>query len=211
MKLDGDNLLNMSIQKVAKLFSTILILCIATILNCQAAEEPRAISAELAPLLEKAYNELKEGKNSNAVKTLDKAIKLDEESITTRRYSAYALIMDNQPKNALKQLDFIVKKIKKPTYFEWCTYGEAYLKARAGEQARTCFENALLIAPTSTYVKSGLVRAKAITGNLDDALELAKEGMKVSKTNESYDYFKDLFNQVRLKQARTAKGDNSSQ
>ena len=123
-------------------------------------------------MLEKAYNELKEGQNSSAVKTLQKAVKLDEDSITTRRYHAYALIKDNQPKNALKELNFIVKKLKKPTYFEWCTYGEAYLKAGANDQAQTCFENALKMAPTSQYVKKRNYKSQGFgPENYDDALE----------------------------------------
>ena len=169
--------------------------------------EPKAISAELAPLLEKAYNQLKDGNSSQAVSTLKKAIKVDKDSITARRYYAFALVQDNQPANAIKQLNIIVEKLNKPTYFEWCTFGEAYLAAGGIQQAQNCYEQALKIAPKSSYVKSGLIRANAMTRNYDEALKIAENGMKDSKSKENYDYFKLLYAKVRGQQME--RGDAS--
>ncbi len=164
-----------------------------------ASAEPKAISAELAPLLEKGYDQMKEGSFSGAVKTLTDAVKLDGDSITARRYLAYALVRAGQPLNSIKQLNLIVKQIK-PTYFEWCTYGEAYLAAGGVSQAQNCYEQALKVAPASSYAKSGLIRVNVKSGNFSEALEIAEKGMKDSKTTTSYEYFKDLYAGVRSQQ-----------
>lgn len=189
----------MSAREISKSLSIALFLSLGItglIAPQKAAAEPKAISAELAPLLEKGYNQMKEGKYSGAVKTLTEAVKLDGDSITARRYLAFALVRDGQPLNSIKQMNLIVKQIK-PTYFEWCTFGEAYLAAGGVSQAQNCYEQALKVAPTSSYARSGLIRANVKSGNYNEALGIAEEGMKGSKDNNSYDYFKKLYAGVR--------------
>lgn len=189
----------MSAREISRSLSIALFLSLGItglIAPQKAAAEPKAISAELAPLLEKGYNQMKEGKYSGAVKTLTEAVKLDGDSITARRYLAFALVRDGQPLNSIKQMNLIVKQIK-PTYFEWCTFGEAYLAAGGISQAQNCYEQALKEAPTSSYARSGLIRANVKSGNYNEALGIAEEGMKGSKDNNSYDYFKKLYAGVR--------------
>lgn len=189
----------MSAREISRSLSIALFLSLGItglIAPQKAAAEPKAISAELAPLLEKGYNQMKEGKYSGAVKTLTEAVKLDGDSITARRYLAFALVRDGQPLNSIKQMNLIVKQIK-PTYFEWCTFGEAYLAAGGISQAQNCYEQALKVAPTSSYARSGLIRANVKSGNYNEALGIAEEGMKGSKDNDSYDYFKKLYAGVR--------------
>ena len=189
----------MSAREISRSLSIALFLSLGItglIAPQKAAAEPKAISAELAPLLEKGYNQMKEGKYTGAVKTLTEAVKLDGDSITARRYLAFALVRDGQPLNSIKQMNLIVKQIK-PTYFEWCTFGEAYLAAGGVSQAQNCYEQALKVAPTSSYARSGLIRANVKSGNYNEALGIAEEGMKASKDNDSYDYFKKLYAGVR--------------
>ena len=189
----------MSAREISRSLSIALFLSLGInglIAPLEAKAEPKAISAELAPLLEKGYNQMKEGKYSGAVKTLTEAVKLDGDSITARRYLAFALVRDGQPLNSIKQMNLIVKQIK-PTYFEWCTFGEAYLAAGGVSQAQNCYEQALKVAPTSSYARSGLIRANVKSGNYNEALGIAEEGMKGSKDNNSYDYFKKLYAGVR--------------
>ena len=189
----------MSAREISRSLSIALFLSLGItglIATPEAAAEPKAISAELAPLLEKGYNQMKDGKYSGAVKTLTEAVKMDGDSITARRYLAFALVRDGQPLNSIKQMNLIVKQIK-PTYFEWCTFGEAYLAAGGVSQAQNCYEQALKVAPTSSYARSGLIRANVKSGNYNEALGIAEEGMKGSKDNNSYDYFKKLYAGVR--------------
>ncbi|MBK9144121.1 MAG: tetratricopeptide repeat protein [Candidatus Melainabacteria bacterium] len=157
-----------------------------------ALAEGKTISEELAPILSKGYELMQQGDYSPAVKTLAGAVRTDSDSITARRYLAYALVKNGDPKDAIAQLNAIVKKIK-PTYFEWCTFGEAYLEAGSVDQAKSCFETALKQSPRCDYARSGLIRANLKNNEIQAALDLAEEGMKSAKDQEIYDYYKGLY------------------
>lgn len=157
--------------------------------------EGKTISEELAPMLSKGYELMQQGDFSPAVKTLAGAVRSDSDSITARRYLAYALVKSGDPKDAIAQLNAIVKKIK-PTYFEWCTFGEAYLEAGAVDQAKSCFETALKQSPRCDCARSGLIRANVKNNDLQAALDLAAEGMKSARDQELYDYYKGLYRVV---------------
>lgn len=174
---------------------------VAGLIPLQAMAEHK-ISADLAPLLEKAYNEMMKGNYPPAVETLNKAVKTDKESITARRYLAFALVKSGEPRQAIEQLNTITKSIK-PTYFEWCTYGEAYLSSGGLDQAESCYKEALKATPKNDYAKSGLIRVSMKGGNFDQALELAEEGMKRSRGNDTYNYFKNLYMSAHLAQSRS--------
>ncbi|MBZ0187617.1 MAG: tetratricopeptide repeat protein [Candidatus Obscuribacterales bacterium] len=154
--------------------------------------ETKMISEELAPLLSKGYNLMDSGEYSSAVKTLSNAVKMDQDSITAKRYLAYALVRAGDPRDAITQLNQIVKRIK-PTYFEWCTFGEAYMEVGGFDQAQSCFETALKQNPTSDFARSGLIRVNVKSKNYEAAQLMAKEGMKSAKKPELYDYYKDLY------------------
>jgi len=157
-----------------------------------ALAEGKTISEELAPMLSRGYELMQQGDYSPAVKTLAGAVRSDSDSITARRYLAYALVKNGDPKDAIAQLNAIVKKIK-PTYFEWCTFGEAYLEAGAVDQAKSCFETALKKSPRCDYARSGLIRANLKNNEIQAALDLAEEGMKSARDQEIYDHFKGLY------------------
>lgn len=152
----------------------------------------KTISSDLAPLLEKAYNQMMQGQYDPAVETLNKAIKTDKDSITARRYLAFALVKSGRPKESIDQLDLISKSVK-PTYFEWCTYGEAYLASGGLDQAESCYKEALKTTPRNAYARSGMIRISIKSGNYDQALDLATEGMKSSRDPEAYNYYKNLY------------------
>ncbi len=166
------------------------------------ASADHKISADLAPLLEKAYKEMMGGHYPPAVQILNKAVQTDKDSITARRYFAFALVKAGEPRQAIEQLNTITKSIK-PTYFEWCTYGEAYLSSGGLDQAESCYKEALKTTPKNDYAKSGLIRVSIKGGNFDQALELAHEGMKGSKGNDTYNYFKNLYMNAHLAQSRS--------
>ena len=157
----------------------------------------KIISEQLAQELEKGYKEMQDGKYSSAVDTLSQAVKSDNDSISARRYLAFALVKAGHPVEALEQLNTITKMIK-ATNFEWCTYGEAYLAAGGYDQAETCYKEALKSAPESDYARSGLIRTAMLTGKSEDSMELAKEGMKKSKNRPLYDYYKKLYEKAYL-------------
>ncbi|SRR5579883_2762901 len=158
------------------------------------AAAAKKIGPSLAPLLGKAYKQMSDGKFDPAVKTLNKAIATDKESITARRYMAFALVKNGDPKDAIKELNVIVRQEnRKPTYFEWCTFGEAYLEGGALDQAESCYKQALRIAPTSEYAKSGLIRVSMKAGNYEEARQTAADAMKITKDKDHYNYYKNLY------------------
>src|SRR5262249_44267108 len=79
------------------------------------------------------------------------------------------------------------------TYFEWCTFGEAYLEAGALDQAENCYKQALKIAPSSEYAKSGVIRCNMRAGNYDEAKQIAADAMKLTKDKDHYNYYKNLY------------------
>ncbi len=187
---------------------TIALSAVAALGPIEASAEHK-ISADLAPLLEKAYNEMIGGHYPPAVQLLNKAVKTDKDSITARRYLAFALIKSGEPRQAIDQLN-IISKTTKPTYFEWCTYGEAYLSSGGLDQAESCYKEALKTTPKNDYAKSGLIRVSIKGGNYDQALELAEEGMKGAKGNDTYNYFKNLYITAHAAQSRSGAPSHSS-
>ncbi len=152
----------------------------------------KTIDAELASSLEKGYKELSTGDFGKAVDILSAAVKKDPDSVTARRYLAYALVKQGNSLAAIDQLNAITKLIK-PTYFEWCTYGEAYLKAGALDQAASCYKAAIALAPKADYAKSGLIRVSMQGKKYEEAMNLAKDGMKEAPNAEIYEYYKKLY------------------
>lgn len=152
----------------------------------------KTIDAELAAALEKGYKELSKQDYSKAVDIFSAAVKDDPDSVTARRYLAYALVKQGNSLAAIDQLNAITKLIK-PTYFEWCTYGEAYLKANSLDQAASCYKAAIALAPKADYAKSGLIRVSLQGKKYEEAMNLAKDGMKESANAEIYEYYKKLY------------------
>lgn len=152
----------------------------------------KTIDAELAASLDKGYKEMAKGDYSKAIKILGDAVKKDSDSVTARRYLAYALVKAGMSMAAIDQLNAITKLVK-PTYFEWCTYGEAYLRAGGLDQAASCYKAAIALAPKADYAKSGLIRVSLQSKNYEEAMNLAKDGMKEAPDQQIYDYYKKLY------------------
>lgn len=152
----------------------------------------KTIDAELAGALDKGYKAIAKGDYSDAIKILSGAVKKDSDSITARRYLAYALVKAGMSMAAIDQLNAITKLVK-PTYFEWCTYGEAYLRAGGLDQAASCYKAAIALAPKADYAKSGLIRVSLQGKKYEEAMNLAKDGMKEASNQQIYDYYKKLY------------------
>ncbi|MCW5823292.1 MAG: tetratricopeptide repeat protein [Cyanobacteria bacterium TGS_CYA1] len=155
----------------------------------------KTIDKELAESLEKGYNQLAKGDYSKAVEVLSAAVKQDPDSVTARRYLAYALVKQGNSLAAIDQLNAITR-LTKPTYFEWCTYGEAYLKANSLDQAASCYKAAISLAPKADYAKSGLIRVSMQGKKYEEAMNLAKDGMKEAANPQIYEYYKKLYSGV---------------
>jgi len=174
--------------------ATLLVIGLATgsLIAPKEAFAAKTIDAELAASLDKGYKELSKGDYNKAVSILTAAVKQDPDSISARRYLAFALVKQGNSLAAIDQLNAITKLVK-PTYFEWCTYGEAYLKANALDQAASCYKAAISLAPKADYAKSGLIRVSIQGKKYEEAMNLAKDSMKEAPNPQIYDYYKKLY------------------
>ncbi len=181
----------MGMEKVTSATLATLVLSFSLVIAPQSAAA-KTIDAAMASSLEKGYKEISKGNYSDAIKILSDTVKKDSDSITARRYLAYALVKAGMSMAAIDQLNAITKLVK-PTYFEWCTYGEAYLRAGGLDQAASCYKAAIALAPKADYAKSGLIRVSLQNKNYEEAMNLAKEGMKTASDQKLYDYYKKLY------------------
>lgn len=179
-------------QLIGTLPAALLAFGLGLLIAPQQAFAAKTIDAELAASLDKGYKDLTKGYFNGAVSTLSAAVKNDPDSITARRYLAYALVKSGNSLGAIDQLNAITKLVK-PTYFEWCTYGEAYLKANALDQAASCYKAAISLAPKADYAKSGLIRVSMQGKKYEEAMNLAKDCMKEAANPEIYEYYKKLY------------------
>ncbi|MBX9691549.1 MAG: tetratricopeptide repeat protein [Cyanobacteria bacterium] len=148
----------------------------------------RTIKKEVAPLLKAAYEQMANQDFRGAVTTIREALKEDSQCITAQRYLAYCLAEGGLPTQALEALTKLIKQIK-PSYFEWCTFGEVYLRSESLDNAERCYLEAQKSTPNSDFARSGLIRVYIRTDRADDAINLCIEGMKASKDRALYDYY----------------------
>ena len=85
----------------------------------------RVVSDKIAPLLSQGYALIGQGNYDKAIEVLQKALKLDKDSITARRYLAYALVRKGQAKQAIGEMQKVSKQTT-PNSFDWYIFGDAY-------------------------------------------------------------------------------------
>lgn len=142
-------------------------------------------------LIAKAYGQMKREEFVPAIRTLVSALKLDQDSLTARRYLAYALLRAGEPENALTQL-ILITRLAIPNAFDWYTFGEVYLAAGSYKQAEEAFKDALVKNPHMDGARGGLIKTFAQTGQYDKAMQLISQGYSQSRFSESKDYYRRL-------------------
>ncbi len=167
----------------------------------------RRIKKEVAPLLKTAYEQMVNQEFRAAVSTIRDALKEDSQCITAQRYLAFCLAEGGLPTAALDALSKLIKQIK-PTYFEWCTFGEVYLRSDSLENAERCYLAAEKATPGSDFARSGLIRVYLRTYRSEEANNLCIEGMKASTDLPLYNYYVLLYTKAQevKKVAPTAPG-----
>lgn len=155
---------------------------------------------KIYPLLGKAYDQLRNGKYDLAVNTLVQAVKTDRDSITARRYLAFALLKNGSSMEALDQME-LVSRVVKPGPFDWYLFGEAYLAQGGYKEAEDCFKQAVALNPGYDAARGGLVNTYARTGKWQDGFTTLAEGMKLAKTANAKSYYKSLYAGLKERQA----------
>lgn len=202
----------MPIYKRALFFFPLnLVLCSALVVNLTNCPAWSASSANCASLLQRAYHQLSSGEYSPAVKTLCGAVIADRDSLTARRYLAFALVQTGNPTGAIQQLQLVTRLVR-PTAFDCYAYGEAYLHAGDYRLAEDSFKDALTLKPQLDAARGGLARTLALTGRFDDAIKLCQEGYWQSVRDQRLaSYYRMLYQTIKGAQARLAPDEGTDE
>ncbi|MBP9808291.1 hypothetical protein KBF38_08275 [bacterium] len=151
----------------------------------------KAVNEKILPLINDAYKEIGRGEAAKAVKTLVKALNIDPNSITARRYLAFALVQSKSYVPALTQMQKL-NKITPMNAFDWYVFGEAYAGAGATDHSLSCYEQALSITPAYHAARGGSVKALVKKGLFAQALQQADKGAPYATDNVVKKYYASL-------------------
>lgn len=156
----------------------------------------KAVNEKILPLINDAYREIGRGEASKAVKTLVKALTIDPDSITARRYLAFAMVQTKSYVPALSQMQKL-NKITPMNAFDWYVFGEAYAGAGAVDHSLSCYEQALMITPAYHAARGGAVKALVKKGLFAQALQEADKGVPYASDSVVKKYYAALRQGVR--------------
>lgn len=151
----------------------------------------KAVNEKILPLIIDAYNDLGKGEASKAVKTLNKALTIDPDSITARRYLAFALVQTNSYVQGLSQMQKL-SKITPMNAFDWYIFGEAYAGAGSSGHSLSCYQQALAISPGYHAARGGAVKALVKQGQFGKAIELVDKGSAFATDKVVKKYYASL-------------------
>jgi tetratricopeptide (TPR) repeat protein len=188
----------MSISRKDKVFCLKAIF--TTILSISVTAHPAfstaTISEELYKHLKVGYDEVEKGAYDRAVHDFCSAVRTDRDSVTARRYLAYALVKMGTPELAMKQLS-LVQKMTTPTAFDLYLYGEAYFTAGEYKQALDSFQKCLALVPDFDAARGGVIKSLALQGEFNQATNECITGMTKAKDAPAKKYYQDMLKRVR--------------
>lgn len=143
--------------------------------SASGATPVKVVNEKLLPLVNEAYKSLGKGEAEKAIKTLHKALTIDPDSITARRYLAYALVTSGSYTDALKQMQEL-SKLTASNPFDWYIFGEAYFGAGHMKHALTCYMRSLNMSPSYHAARGGAVKVLARMSAFQKALDQVNIG-----------------------------------
>jgi tetratricopeptide (TPR) repeat protein len=155
------------------------------------AAQTRPVNSKALPFIKEGYTYLSKGANAKAIKALRKAILIDKDCISGRRYLAYAMVREGDYKDALVELQK-VSKLVQPNAFDFYLFGEAYYGANGIKQAHDCYSEALHQNGTYDAARVGLVKTYAKENKFDDAFNTLQEGISQAKDETVKRYYASL-------------------
>jgi len=155
----------------------------------------KVISSQLSLLLQRGYEQMRKGNYDGAVATLAAAVKSDPDSISARRYLAFALMRNGHSQEALYQM-LIIQRMAKASPFDSYTLGEAYSKIGKLKEAEECYREALKASPNYDPARASLIKTLSSTGNYDEAFAECLTGYKGAKTEMMSRYYRILYQNV---------------
>lgn len=155
----------------------------------------RIVSNTVGQLLQKGYEQMRKGNYELAVRILASAVKADPDSVSARRYLAFALLRNGSVHDAMYQL-LIIQRMAKASPFDNYTLGEAYAKMGKLADAEACFKEALKANPNYDPARASLIKTLASTGKYDEAFSECLSGYKSAKTEMLSKYYRILYQHV---------------
>ena len=160
----------------------------------------RPVNEKILPFIKEGYAFLQKNENVKAIKVLRKAIAMDKECISGRRYLAYALVKEKDYKGALEELQK-VSKLVTPNAFDFYLFGEAYYGANGTKQAQDCYSEALHQNQKYDAARVGLVKTFARENKFEDAFNTLQEGVQNANDAAVKRYYASLTKAVTEAQA----------
>jgi len=154
--------------------------------NTQPAVKP--VNEKILPMINEGYAALARGESDKAIKVLTRALQVDAESVTARRYLAYAMVRSRAYTSALKQMQEL-NKLTEPSPFDWYVFGDAYLGAGAVKHALTCYQQSLVLSPGYDAARGGAVKCLAEMGLFSKAMEQVDLGNAQAKDKVVKKYY----------------------
>jgi tetratricopeptide (TPR) repeat protein len=151
----------------------------------------RPVNEKILPIIKEGYGYLSRGAYDKAIKALQKAVSLDKDCISARRYLAYALIQKGRAKEALTEMQ-TVSKLVPPNAFDFYLFAAAYYAAGGVKEAKDCYVEALRQNPAYDAARAGLVKTLARQHNFDEALNNVQQGLQLAKDESVKRYYASL-------------------
>lgn len=160
-----------------------------------ATRPAKAVNPLLPRLLQKGYEELRKGKYDDAVKTMADAVRLDPDSVSARRYLAFALMRKGASQDAIFQL-ITVSRMTKATPFDNYTLGEAYSRLGKLTEAENYYRAVLRTNPNYDPARASLIKTLSSTGKYQEAFTECLTGYRNAKSEMLTKYYRILYQNV---------------
>jgi len=152
----------------------------------------KPVNEKILPLLNNGYELLSKGQYDKATQVLEKAVKADGESISARRYLAFAQVRNGDNLKALSNLQALSRLVT-PGALDWYVFGEAYMGAGGLQHAKSCFNQALTFSPDYAAARGGLVKSQIRLKEFDEALSTVQDGINKTRDPQIRKYFAALY------------------
>ncbi|MBK8222250.1 MAG: tetratricopeptide repeat protein [Candidatus Obscuribacter sp.] len=152
----------------------------------------KPVNEKILPLLNNGYELLSKGQYDKATQVLEKAVKADGESISARRYLAFAQVRNGDNLKALSNLQALSRLVT-PGALDWYVFGEAYMGAGGLQHAKSCFNQALTFSPDYAAARGGLVKSQIRLKEFDEALSTVQDGINKTRDPQIRRYFSALY------------------
>jgi tetratricopeptide (TPR) repeat protein len=136
----------------------------------------------LPELVQAGYAQMRSGNNERAVVLLERAVRVNPNDASARRYLAHTFLATGDTDNAIAQFQ-MVDKLGKPNADDIKALADALAQTSRKEEAIAAYNRCLQMRPDDVQSRCSLARLYEAAGFLNKAREVCLEGMKNSSTS----------------------------